>query len=131
MELSQDWRAACVSLPVRLDLSAFGGHDGQECPSYGNALDRSADAAPLVGHDTLPPGANDSHVKQEVTDITILHDVSLAFHPQLTGSADVFFGPVSFQIKQESQVPCNWKCNETLRLLVLVLSPQGGTRTRR
>jgi len=63
--------------------------DGQGCPSYGIAVYRWGDAAPLAVHDSPQPRANHSHVKQEVTDITILHDVRLAFHSQLRAVREI------------------------------------------
>ena len=77
IELSEDWRAACVSLPVRRDFSAFAGCDGQECPSCGMAFYRWADAAPLAVPDALPPGANQRQ-SQKVS-ATVLNNVNDRF----------------------------------------------------
>ncbi len=44
-------------------------------------MDRWADATPLADNGSPQSRVNHSHVKQEVTNITILHDVRLAFYP--------------------------------------------------
>ena len=100
-------RRACVTQKSSAFDADSWHEDGQECPSCGFALYRWADATPLAVHDSPQPRANHSYVKQEVTDITILHDVGLTFHSQFACRADVFFGLVGFQIGQRVNFAAN------------------------